>query len=128
MQNIATPSYAHRQMSPDLQLVADLMGGTRTMRQAGLRWLPREAAESWLAWRQAPMGVQIGLFSMACNLGLPRLSSFKLMRKALLQGDYSLASREALRSKWAGQVGIRATQIAQLFKGDLSCLEGKVSE
>ena len=35
---------------------------------------------------------------------------------------------EALRSKWAGQVGIRATQIAQLFKGDLSCLEGKVSE
>ena len=51
MQNIATPSYAHRQMSPDLQLVADLMGGTRTMRQAGLRWLPREAAESWQAWR-----------------------------------------------------------------------------
>ena len=51
MQDIATPFYAHRLMSAEWQLVADLMGGTRTMRQAGLRWLPREAAESWSAWR-----------------------------------------------------------------------------
>ena len=52
MQDIATPFYAHRLMSAEWQLVADLMGGTRTMRvRPGLRWLPREAAESWSAWR-----------------------------------------------------------------------------
>ena len=39
MQDIATPFYAHRLMSAEWQLFADLMGGTRTMRQAGLRWM-----------------------------------------------------------------------------------------
>ena len=51
MHDIATPFYAHKQMQPELQLISDLMGGARAMRQAGLRWLPREAAESWPAWR-----------------------------------------------------------------------------
>lgn len=38
-------------MMLDLDLIHDLMGGTRQMRQAGLKWLPREQAESWEAWR-----------------------------------------------------------------------------
>jgi len=44
-------SFAWQAMSGDLELIKDLMGGTSTMRAAGLRWLPRERAESWPAWR-----------------------------------------------------------------------------
>ena len=68
------------------------------------------------------MGVQIALFSMAFNLLLPRLSSFKKMHSALTDGDFSAAAAESLDSKWAAQVGRRATDIAQLISGDLSCL------
>jgi hypothetical protein len=38
-------------MAAELGLIADLMGGTASMRRAGQRWLPREASESWTAWR-----------------------------------------------------------------------------
>lgn len=41
------------------------------------------------------------------------------MRKALGQNDFALASKEALSSKWAKQVGERAHHIAALFSGDL---------
>lgn len=78
----------------------------------------------WPQWREAPVGVQIALFSMAFNLGLPRLSSFKKMHSALTGGDFSAAAAESLDSKWAAQVGRRATDIAQLISGDLSCLSG----
>lgn len=49
--HVATPGLAHRAMAPELDLLADLMGGTQKMRLAGARWLPRESAESWAAWR-----------------------------------------------------------------------------
>ena len=49
--SIAAPGLAHRAMAPELELIADLMGGTGAMRRAGQRWLPREANESWSAWR-----------------------------------------------------------------------------
>ena len=49
--SIATPGLAHRAMAPELDLIADLMGGTAAMQRAGQRWLPREANESWTAWR-----------------------------------------------------------------------------
>jgi hypothetical protein len=48
---IASPGVAHRAMAAELDLIADLMGGTAAMRRAGQRWLPRENAESWTAWR-----------------------------------------------------------------------------
>lgn len=49
--SIAAPGLAHRAMAPELDLLADLMGGTTSMRRAGQRWLPRESNESWTAWR-----------------------------------------------------------------------------
>ena len=38
-------------MAAELDLISDLMAGTASMRRAGQRWLPRETAESWTAWR-----------------------------------------------------------------------------
>ena len=49
--SIAAPGLAHRAMAPELDLLADLMGGTSAMRRGGQRWLPRENNESWTAWR-----------------------------------------------------------------------------
>ena len=49
--DIARPHDDRAKMRPDLELIHDLMGGTGRMRRAGLRWLPRESAESWEAWQ-----------------------------------------------------------------------------
>jgi len=77
----------------------------------------------WPDWRNAPASVQIALYSMAYNLGLPRLASFVKMRLALGRHDFAQAATEALDSKWAGQVGRRAEDIAALLAGDYRCLE-----
>ena len=37
--SIAAPGLAHRAMAPELDLLADLMGGTSAMRRGGQRWL-----------------------------------------------------------------------------------------
>jgi lysozyme len=52
------------------------------------------------------------LVNMAFNLGKSRLSLFKKMLAAIEQGDFPLASEEMLDSKWAKQVGKRATRLA----------------
>jgi len=48
---VAEPSPRWKSMSADLDMIHDVMGGTRQMRQAGLRWLPKEHSETWEAWR-----------------------------------------------------------------------------
>ena len=39
--HVATPGLAHRAMAPELDLLADIMGGTQKMRLAGARWPPQ---------------------------------------------------------------------------------------
>lgn len=48
--NVAEPGPSWKALAPDLEMIHDLMGGTRHMRGAGLRWLPKEHSESWEAW------------------------------------------------------------------------------
>lgn len=47
---IDTLSIAYEQMAPSWQIIHDLSGGTRAMRAAGERWLPKEPAESSQAY------------------------------------------------------------------------------
>ena len=49
--DVATPCAAWRAMAEDWALIHDLLGGTRAMRAAGERWLPREPKESLEAYR-----------------------------------------------------------------------------
>ncbi|MCV6587566.1 MAG: hypothetical protein OIF57_00865 [Marinobacterium sp.] len=56
---------------------------------------------------------QLVLANMAYNLGVPRLKGFRKMWRALEQGDYKLAAAEMLDSRWARQVGKRATELAE---------------
>ncbi len=72
-----------------------------------------DAGLSW--WRELPEPHQRGLINMAFNLGT-RLMGFRKMLGALQARDWELAANEALDSKWAGQVKIRANRIADLFR------------
>lgn len=67
-----------------------------------------------------PPNAQRGLINMGFNLGWPRLSQFSKMLDALCKEDWERAAQEALDSRWAAQVGDRATRIADLFRSCLS--------
>jgi len=70
-----------------------------------------------LSWfMTAPEPVQRGLANMCFNLGFVGLSQFGKMLSALASKDYAAAAAEALKSKWATQVGARAERIAALFE------------
>ena len=56
------------------------------------------------------------LINMAFNIGLPRLKTFKKMITALQQKDYSVAADEMRNSKWAEQVGNRASELAIMME------------
>ena len=53
---------------------------------------------------------------MRFNLGPAGLRSFKNTLKAVREGRYEDAAKGMLNSKWAGQVGRRATRLAQMMK------------
>lgn len=81
----------------------------------------RELDRMYPWWIKCPETVRRGLVNMCFNVGISRLGSFKKMLACLQAGDYVGAAREAVDSKWAVQVGDRATRIAKLFeeaKGD----------
>ena len=56
---------------------------------------------------------QMVLLDMAFNMGVPRLGKFKKMWAAIEDGDMNEASKQALDSRWADQVGRRAETLAE---------------
>ena len=56
---------------------------------------------------------QMILLDMAFNMGVPRLGKFKKMWAAIEEGDMNEASKQALDSRWADQVGRRAETLAE---------------
>lgn len=59
---------------------------------------------------------QAVIISMLFNLGKPNFDKFQNMQAALLVGDYGLASREMLNSRWANQVGKRANELSEMME------------
>lgn len=55
------------------------------------------------------------LLNMGFNLGIPRLLTFRRFLAALDREDYEVAAAEMLDSKWARQVGDRATELSRLM-------------
>ena len=56
------------------------------------------------------------MVNMAFNLGLTRLRKFVIMLKAMKEGRNLDAATAMLSSKWAEQVGVRATELARLWR------------
>jgi len=69
---------------------------------------------SW--WRSLPRGPWLALNDMVYNLGPAGLLQFRKMLAALKTGDYETAAAEALDSRWAAQVGVRADKVARLIR------------
>lgn len=70
-------------------------------------------------WKALDLTRQDVLIDMCYNIGFNKLLEFKKMIAALEAGDYTKASAEMLNSKWAAQVGSRATELAQMmFDGE----------
>jgi len=59
---------------------------------------------------------QLILMDMAFNMGVPRLCKFKKMWNAIHEQSWEAASREMLDSRWARQVGRRATILSNAMK------------
>lgn len=54
--------------------------------------------------------------NMIFNIGLTRFSGFKKMIAALEHGNYPEAADQMLDSKWARQVGLRASELSQMMR------------
>jgi len=62
-------------------------------------------------WNGFPEEVQEILVNMLFNMGRPRLSQFKKMNAALIEGDWATAAVEGRDSRWYNQVGDRANRL-----------------
>jgi lysozyme len=67
-------------------------------------------------WDNLNEARQIALVDMCFNLGLQGLMGFRDMMLAIEANDFDRASQEMLDSKWATQVGERATSLARIMK------------
>lgn len=66
-------------------------------------------------WRGLNETRQRVLLDMCFNLGITRLLQFKNTLSAVRAGDFTNAARGMLDSKWATQVGKRATTLASMM-------------
>lgn len=56
------------------------------------------------------------IVDMVFNLGLGRFKRFKRLIAAIVVFDWDRAAKEMLDSKWAKQVGRRATELAKMMR------------
>ena len=72
---------------------------------------------SW--WVSLSEDHQRVIANMAFNLGINRLKKFKKFLAALQESDFETAAKEMIDSRWAEQVGPRATRLKdRILKGD----------
>ena len=69
-------------------------------------------------WRDLSDARQHVLVDMVFNLGISRFMQFQNTIAAIESGDYDLASKEMLDSRWADQVGNRAKTLSRMMRED----------
>lgn len=80
-----------------------------------LEWVIR-ALKGYDWWKDLNGARKVALMDMMFNLGAKRFAAFRNMIKELRYGDYGTASKEMLDSKWAKEVGNRATEDAKIME------------
>lgn len=73
-----------------------------------------DAAIPW--WRTLSDARQRVILNMCFNLGIKGLLGFKNTLAMVKAGDYDGAAAGMLSSKWAKQVGARATRLSEMMK------------
>ena len=56
------------------------------------------------------------IVNMIFNLGISKFLGFRKTLVYVRAGEYEKAAKEMLNSKWAGQVGRRATELAKMMR------------
>jgi len=100
--NLDAKGISHRAV---MVILADDINDARHDLVAALPWVTK-----------LDMARQDALTNMCFNMGIVGLQGFTNMLAALQAGDWATAAREALQSKWATQVGERATRLAHQFE------------
>jgi len=73
--------------------------------------------EKWLTvFKELSDNRKAALIDMSYNLGFNKLFQFRKFLAALQKQDFEEAAKEMLDSKWAAQVGNRATVLANMIK------------
>ena len=72
--------------------------------------------EPW--WRSLDSNRQRVVANMCFNLGYPRFKKFKKFIGAMQVSDWEKAAEEMMDSRWATQVGPRATRLKQRISED----------
>lgn len=67
-------------------------------------------------WRTLSEDRQLVFADMVFNLGINRFMGFKNMLRAAKEANYEEAARQMLDSRWATQVGARATKLATAMR------------
>lgn len=100
--------------------------GTEITKQQSADWLKEDIRtsetqlHSFLPWTDGLDEVRRGvLLNMAFNMGIHSLLGFKNTLRAIHDGEYGKAAGGMLKSRWAEQVGARASRLArQMFTGE----------
>lgn len=79
----------------------------------GIKQAEQDVQALYQEWELLSDVRQRVLINMAFNLGRHRLAGFKDMWAAIHARQYHVAAEEMLDSKWARQVGPRATRLAE---------------
>ncbi|MFY4709988.1 glycoside hydrolase family protein [Burkholderia glumae] len=87
------------------QLLANDIASTLAKLDRNLPW-----------WRGMDEVRQRVIANMCFNLGIGTLLTFKNTLAAMQRGSYSVAAAGMLNSKWATQVGARATRLARAME------------
>lgn len=74
-----------------------------------------ELDEEFTWWRTMNTVRQRVLLNMAFNMGMATLLTFTHTLAALASTDYTLASQRMLQSRWAEEVGARASRLSQMM-------------
>lgn len=91
----------------------------RKILREDLRLLAGELDNALPWWRQLSEARQAVLLNMAFNLGVGGLLGFRRTLQAVREQRWQDARNGMLASKWAGQVGRRASELAeQMLAGD----------
>ncbi|MDI6808258.1 MAG: lysozyme [Candidatus Eisenbacteria bacterium] len=79
-------------------------------------FVARRQAEKFVWFASLDEPRQSVIVNMIFNLGLEKFSRFKNTIRFIEFGNYALAAKEMLNSKWASQVGNRAKELARIME------------
>ena len=83
---------------------------------ADIARVKKQAEQTWAWFKQLTPARQDVLLSMIFNMGLNGVLGFRNTLAAIQKGEYDLAAKQMLESKWAKQVKGRAVELAMMME------------